>query len=500
MKNFSEESSYDLTLKRLQGEMNDANLKAAEAKKKLDAVPEGDPRRKSLENAYVTALRKVEDLSQKSDQAQIQAKTIAKRKEELGIGDRTLDAAASSGSQFFKASQNDPVSRLAGAAGGVGLELARRATTSAVATGAALAKRSVPALKSGIATAGAAAKQAVPAAKSAAATTGAAVKQATAAVKSKIAGAAAAAKRSVPVMKSGIATFGAAAKHGASQFMQGARKIFSDYDYSELVRSLSRLDEQQYQQLLQQIDADQIELVESAMQVVNMGPGYNRLRTRLVYKFDEAVATPQTQDDAEERLQPTIDQLKHLRPWNQKKPVGPFGPKGPKGKRITLRSHRTGTTPKGRPVPTVESAPVNAVGAGENIAGINPPAGPALLGSSKLKGVAAGATAKQIAKRHGVPLASIIKQLEMGAKVEREHTQDAATAKKIAMDHVFEDPKYYSKLARMEGGKTTKQENYDIGNNTRFTTGDRFKKFRITMMQTRRQTNAHPGNPGVEHA
>lgn len=38
------------------------------------------------------------------------------------------------------------------------------------------------------------------------------------------------------------------------------------------------------------------------------------------------------------------------------------------------------------------------------------------------------------------------KELEMGMAVEKEHTQDEALAKKIAMDHLAEDPKYYSKL------------------------------------------------------
>jgi len=38
------------------------------------------------------------------------------------------------------------------------------------------------------------------------------------------------------------------------------------------------------------------------------------------------------------------------------------------------------------------------------------------------------------------------KELEMGKKIEHEHTQDDALATKIAMDHLKEDPKYYTKL------------------------------------------------------
>jgi hypothetical protein len=40
------------------------------------------------------------------------------------------------------------------------------------------------------------------------------------------------------------------------------------------------------------------------------------------------------------------------------------------------------------------------------------------------------------------------KQLEMGIKVEMEHTDDKKVAKTIALDHLAEDPKYYTKLAK----------------------------------------------------
>jgi hypothetical protein len=131
-----------------------------------------------------------------------------------------------------------------------------------------------------------------------------------------------------------------------------------------------------------------------------------------------------------------------------------------------------------------EEAPTNSVGGGENIAGINPPAGPGPLTKRDLQGVAAGKTPQDIAKHHKVPLVKIIKQLEKGVKVEQEHTDNAETALTIAMDHVYEDPSYYSKLARME-----KKESYDIGNDTTFNKkGDRLAKYRVAMLQTRRTT------------
>jgi hypothetical protein len=42
-------------------------------------------------------------------------------------------------------------------------------------------------------------------------------------------------------------------------------------------------------------------------------------------------------------------------------------------------------------------------------------------------------------------------QLNKGIKVELEHTNDRQKAKEIALDHLFEDPKYYDKLKKIEG-------------------------------------------------
>lgn len=57
-------------------------------------------------------------------------------------------------------------------------------------------------------------------------------------------------------------------------------------------------------------------------------------------------------------------------------------------------------------------------------------------------------TPEEIAKKHGVPLSQIKKQLEMGMKVEKEHTSNGSAAREIALDHLGEVPDYYSKLKR----------------------------------------------------
>lgn len=65
-------------------------------------------------------------------------------------------------------------------------------------------------------------------------------------------------------------------------------------------------------------------------------------------------------------------------------------------------------------------------------------------------GLADGLKISDIAKKHGVPTNEISWALEDGIKVEMEHTDDKEIAKEIAKDHLFEDPKYYEKLATIE--------------------------------------------------
>jgi len=65
-------------------------------------------------------------------------------------------------------------------------------------------------------------------------------------------------------------------------------------------------------------------------------------------------------------------------------------------------------------------------------------------------GVSKNMTINQIAERHGVPIKVIIEQLKMGVRVEMEHTTDKQEAKRIALDHLYEFPDYYTRLKIME--------------------------------------------------
>ena len=70
-----------------------------------------------------------------------------------------------------------------------------------------------------------------------------------------------------------------------------------------------------------------------------------------------------------------------------------------------------------------------------------------------LNGLAKNKTINQTAKKHKVDIVKLKKQLKMGMGVEKEHTKNKIVSKKIAMDHLIEDPKYYTKLKKIEKGK-----------------------------------------------
>lgn len=53
-----------------------------------------------------------------------------------------------------------------------------------------------------------------------------------------------------------------------------------------------------------------------------------------------------------------------------------------------------------------------------------------------------------LAKKHDVSVDALKKQLEMGIKVEHEHTDDEDKARRIALDHLDEKPDYYTKLKK----------------------------------------------------
>lgn len=82
--------------------------------------------------------------------------------------------------------------------------------------------------------------------------------------------------------------------------------------------------------------------------------------------------------------------------------------------------------------------------------------------------------------------------LAKGVKVEMEHTDDEATAREIAKDHLTEDPKYYDKLADMEAMQR------DAMNDRQFAAAmERLAKLEANLMESRQQNYARSNDEAV---
>jgi hypothetical protein len=79
--------------------------------------------------------------------------------------------------------------------------------------------------------------------------------------------------------------------------------------------------------------------------------------------------------------------------------------------------------------------------------------------TEKIKGgVSDNKSLKEIAQKHDVDIDDILKQLELGIKVEMEHTDDPKVAIEIAKDHLCEFPTYYTELNKMEQSLKEKEK------------------------------------------
>lgn len=76
-------------------------------------------------------------------------------------------------------------------------------------------------------------------------------------------------------------------------------------------------------------------------------------------------------------------------------------------------------------------------------------------------GLADKKTVEDIAKKHKLDVKVMEKHLNDGIKVEMEHTNLKTKAREIAMDHLFEDPNYYTKLKKMETNESLKLSKND---------------------------------------
>jgi hypothetical protein len=78
-------------------------------------------------------------------------------------------------------------------------------------------------------------------------------------------------------------------------------------------------------------------------------------------------------------------------------------------------------------------------------------------------GEAENMSPSDLAKKHGVKLKDIEKEIEVGVKIEMEHTDSKEKAKEIAMDHIAEFPDFYTNkkygtIASEKGLETVNEE------------------------------------------
>jgi len=65
-------------------------------------------------------------------------------------------------------------------------------------------------------------------------------------------------------------------------------------------------------------------------------------------------------------------------------------------------------------------------------------------------GLSKNCNIQDIARKHNVSVEEIENQVKIGIKIEYEHTSDIDIAEKIAKDHLYEHPKYYTGLVELE--------------------------------------------------
>jgi hypothetical protein len=65
--------------------------------------------------------------------------------------------------------------------------------------------------------------------------------------------------------------------------------------------------------------------------------------------------------------------------------------------------------------------------------------------------LARGMSLSEVAAKHNLTADDLKSEFVLGIETEKEHTDNPEIARAIALDHLFEDPKYYTKLKQMEG-------------------------------------------------
>jgi len=84
--------------------------------------------------------------------------------------------------------------------------------------------------------------------------------------------------------------------------------------------------------------------------------------------------------------------------------------------------------------------------------------------SSKYGQITVDEMIQGIAEEHGVDPEQIRSEFEMGVEEEMEHAEEELIAQEIALDHLVEDPEYYTKLEGANLEETKKKRNIKCNN------------------------------------
>jgi colicin import membrane protein len=251
----------------------DASTAAAEAAAEAAAKKAEEEKKKAAKEAEDAAkaeaeAAKAEALAAKAAEEQalkdkIRAKQLQKSAEEMGIAPATVASAARAGERAFTGHTRSIGNVLVGRALGGAYGVARKVGSMAVGAGIATAKQ-VPTAAANVAGAGIATAKAA----------GRAIKATPSAVPSAV--------------SSLYQKFRSGTSKLADRFKSGRRSgLTSSYEYSELISTMSQLNEQEFNAFVSQLNDQEFELVEQAIESIQPTNGYTNLRMRLNEKYGE---------------------------------------------------------------------------------------------------------------------------------------------------------------------------------------------------------------------
>lgn len=118
-------------------------------------------------------------------------------------------------------------------------------------------------------------------------------------------------------------------------------------------------------------------------------------------------------------------------------------------------------------------------------------------------GLAQGMTLRDIANKHKIDIDDLVSEFRKGIKAEMEHTTDVNISKEITLDHLFEDPKYYTKLSTIEESDKKRDHKAEYqarkkGYYEKYQSSTKSKKYRAELNQYNRKKGTYGNGDGLD--